>query len=70
MDKYRQVEEFLRLLKPTLDNEVGAQSEISIVDLGCGQLVAKAYYCVLVSRDKNLLGAIDSSDFNLLLIVR
>ena len=35
-DKYRQVEEFLRLLKPTLDNEVGAQSEISIVDLGCG----------------------------------
>lgn len=36
IDKYRQVEEFLRLLKPTLDNEVGAQSEISIVDLGCG----------------------------------
>jgi SAM-dependent methyltransferase len=36
MDKYRQVEEFLRLLRPTLDNEVGAQSEISIVDLGCG----------------------------------
>ena len=36
MDKYRQVEEFLRLLKPTLDNEVGAQSEISMVDLGCG----------------------------------
>lgn len=36
MDKYRQVEEFLRLLKPTLENEVGAQSEISIVDLGCG----------------------------------
>ncbi len=36
MDKYRQVEEFLRLLKPTLDNEVGAQSEISIIDLGCG----------------------------------
>ena len=36
MDKYRQVEEFLRLLKPTLDNEVGAQQEISIVDLGCG----------------------------------
>ena len=36
MDKYRQVEEFLRLLKPTLDNEVGAQNEISIVDLGCG----------------------------------
>jgi len=36
MDKYRQVEEFLRLLKPTLDNEVGSQSEISIVDLGCG----------------------------------
>ena len=36
MDKYRQVEEFLRLLKPTLDIEVGAQSEISIVDLGCG----------------------------------
>jgi SAM-dependent methyltransferase len=36
MDKYRQVEEFLRLLKPTLDTEVGAQSEISIVDLGCG----------------------------------
>jgi SAM-dependent methyltransferase len=36
MAKYRQVEEFLRLLKPTLDNEVGAQSEISIVDLGCG----------------------------------
>jgi hypothetical protein len=36
MDKYRQVEEFLRLLKPTLDNEVGAQSEIAIVDLGCG----------------------------------
>ncbi len=36
MDKYRQVEEFLRLLKPTLENEVGAQTEISIVDLGCG----------------------------------
>lgn len=36
MDKYRQVEKFLRLLKPTLDNEVGAQQEISIVDLGCG----------------------------------
>ena len=36
MDKYRQVEEFLRLLKPTLETEVGAQPEISIVDLGCG----------------------------------
>ena len=36
LDKYHQVEEFLRLLKPTLDNEVGALSEISIVDLGCG----------------------------------
>ena len=36
MDKYRQVEEFLRLLKPTLETEVGTQPEISIVDLGCG----------------------------------
>lgn len=36
IDKYRQVEEFLRLLAPTLTTEVGSQSEISIIDLGCG----------------------------------
>jgi SAM-dependent methyltransferase len=35
-DKYYQVEEFLRLLAPTLATEIGSQNEISIVDLGCG----------------------------------
>ena len=43
-DKYRQVEEFLRLLAPTLQNAIEAghikkptpESPLSIVDLGCG----------------------------------
>lgn len=43
-DKYRQVEEFLRLLAPTLENAINAghihaptkTSPIKIVDLGCG----------------------------------
>lgn len=59
MDKYRQVEEFLRLLKPTLDNEVGAQSEISIVDLGCGHAYltfAVQEYLNSASRKVKILG--------------
>ena len=59
LDKYHQVEEFLRLLKPTLDNEVGAQSEISIVDLGCGHAYltfAVQEYLNSVTRKVNVLG--------------
>jgi SAM-dependent methyltransferase len=36
MDKYKQVEEFLRLLIPTIEDEVKDQDSLSIVDLGCG----------------------------------
>ena len=36
MDKYKQVEEFLRLLAPTIDGEIKNQDSLSVVDLGCG----------------------------------
>ena len=36
MDKYKQVDEFLRLISQTLDNQDLKQDEISVVDLGCG----------------------------------
>ena len=36
MDKYKQVDEFLRLISQTLDAELLKQGEISVVDLGCG----------------------------------
>lgn len=36
MDKYKQVEEFLRLLSPTIEGEIKDQDSLSVVDLGCG----------------------------------
>ena len=36
MDKYKQVDEFLRLISQTLDSDLSKQDEISVVDLGCG----------------------------------
>jgi SAM-dependent methyltransferase len=36
MDKYKQVDEFLRLISQTLDAELLKQDEITVVDLGCG----------------------------------
>jgi SAM-dependent methyltransferase len=36
MDKYKQVDEFLRLISQTLDAQDLKQDEISVVDLGCG----------------------------------
>jgi SAM-dependent methyltransferase len=36
MDKYKQVDEFLRLISQTLDSDLLKQNEISVVDLGCG----------------------------------
>ena len=36
MDKYKQVEEFLRLLAPTIEGEIKNQESLSVVDLGCG----------------------------------
>ena len=36
MDKYKQVDEFLRLISQTLDTDLLKQDEISVVDLGCG----------------------------------
>jgi SAM-dependent methyltransferase len=36
MDKYKQVDEFLRLISQTLDSDLSKQDEISLVDLGCG----------------------------------
>ncbi len=36
MDKYKQVDEFLRLISQTLDNQDLKQDQVSVVDLGCG----------------------------------
>ena len=36
MDKYKQVDEFLRLISQTLDSDLLKQDAISVVDLGCG----------------------------------
>jgi SAM-dependent methyltransferase len=36
MDKYKQVDEFLRLISQTLDTQDLKQDDISVVDLGCG----------------------------------
>jgi SAM-dependent methyltransferase len=36
MDKYKQVDEFLRLINQTLDSQFLSKDEISVVDLGCG----------------------------------
>jgi SAM-dependent methyltransferase len=36
MDKYKQVDEFLRLISQTLDSDLLKEDEISVVDLGCG----------------------------------
>ncbi|MSO26240.1 MAG: SAM-dependent methyltransferase [Candidatus Nanopelagicaceae bacterium] len=36
MDKYKQVDEFLRLINQTLDSQLIPKDEINVVDLGCG----------------------------------
>jgi len=36
MDKYKQVDEFLRLINQTLDSQLLPKDEINVVDLGCG----------------------------------
>ena len=36
MDKYKQVDEFLRLISQTLATEIKDQDSLSVVDLGCG----------------------------------
>lgn len=36
MDKYKQVDEFLRLMSQLIDGQISDQIDISIVDLGCG----------------------------------
>ena len=36
MDKYKQVDEFLRLINQTLDSQLLSKDEINVVDLGCG----------------------------------
>ena len=36
MDKYKQVDEFLRLINQTLDSQLLPKGEINVVDLGCG----------------------------------
>jgi SAM-dependent methyltransferase len=36
MDKYKQVDEFLRLISQTLDAQDLKQDQVSVVDLGCG----------------------------------
>lgn len=36
MDKYKQVDEFLRLMSQLIDGQISDQKDISIVDLGCG----------------------------------
>jgi SAM-dependent methyltransferase len=36
MDKYKQVDEFLRLMSQLTDGQISDQKDISIVDLGCG----------------------------------
>lgn len=36
MDKYKQVDEFLRLISQTLDTQELKQDQVSVVDLGCG----------------------------------
>ena len=36
MDKYKQVDEFLRLMNQLIDGQFSDQKDISIVDLGCG----------------------------------
>jgi hypothetical protein len=36
MDKYTQVDEFLRLMSQSMAEEIKVQKEISVVDLGCG----------------------------------
>ena len=37
MDKYKQVDEFLRLISQTLATDLTNQDQISVVDLGCGR---------------------------------
>jgi len=36
MDKYKQVDEFLRLISQTLDSDLLKQDQVCVVDLGCG----------------------------------
>lgn len=36
MDKYKQVDEFLRLMNQLIEGELSEQKDLSIVDLGCG----------------------------------
>ncbi len=36
MDKYKQVDEFLRLMNQLIEGELSQQKDLSIVDLGCG----------------------------------
>ena len=36
IDKYKQVDEFLRLMNQLIDDELKSKSSVSVVDLGCG----------------------------------
>jgi len=65
MDKYKQVDEFLRLISQTLATDLTNQDQISVVDLGCGH----AYLTFAVQeflKDKyqkvSILGVDERSD--------
>jgi len=70
MDKYKQVDEFLRLMNQLIDGQLSDQKDISIVDLGCGH----AYLTFAVQeflknkfRKVSILGVderVDSKDHN------
>jgi hypothetical protein len=36
MDKYKQVDEFIRLMDQSISSDLATQKDISVVDLGCG----------------------------------
>jgi hypothetical protein len=70
MDKYKQVEEFLRLLAPTIEGEIKDQDSLSVVDLGCGHAYltfAVQEYFKSKYKDVSVLGVderLDSKEHN------
>ena len=65
MDKYKQVDEFLRLMNQLIEGELSEQKDLSIVDLGCGHayLTFAVQEFLMGKRQKvSILGVDERSD--------
>ncbi|NBU93966.1 MAG: SAM-dependent methyltransferase [Actinobacteria bacterium] len=65
IDKYKQVEEFLRLLSPTIEGEIKDQESLTVVDLGCGHAYLTfgvQEFCKNMYKNVSILGVDERAD--------